>query len=96
MADYNGTDWSSATFGGTRDKLVRNVQILQTFSLFGSRDKNTKNVEIIQTFFVDGTVDPKEHGKLEQKNYDGFVSWGEGIKPPRRYPLETSWRLPRK
>ena len=64
--------------------------------VFGVRQPMVASVILERLFAWDSSAEVSKHGVRPINTYSGFIPWGDGSIPPRRYPLETSWRTTRR
>ncbi|MMZ42212.1 hypothetical protein D3C73_1229200 [compost metagenome] len=99
--DINGNK-SVNYFTGILDELIVGAKLSTVYNgiidddtntIFGSREKRSIRVELIQSFLSDDIVPIKQQGIKFAMEYTSIQA-DDGDTPPRRYPLELSWRSP--
>lgn len=89
-------------FTGILDEFIAGAKIITQRNgfiedidntVFGKREKRTVRVELIQSLVSDDTVPIKQQGIKFAMEYTSIQA-DDGDTPPRRYPLELSWRSP--
>lgn len=55
-------------------------------------------VEVIKLpiFLWDASIPIDAQGVRTQTEYQGLITWGDGGLPPRKYPLESTWKNPQR
>jgi hypothetical protein len=87
-------------FIGIEDELIVGPKLPTVYggfidddSLICMRQKRSIKVELIQGFLWDDNVPIKQQGIKTTMEYTS-IQTDDGDTPPRRYPLELSWRSP--
>lgn len=94
---------SPTTFNGFVDNYGFGTKSTVSFNGFttaehsaGLRQTKIVPVVLVQPFYWDESLTPEEIGVKQPNEFKGFFTWGDGNIPPRRSPLEISWRNPKK
>jgi hypothetical protein len=90
---FNGILDTEEYEGGFRQPSHFNG-IIDDYSLGGLRVQRVESVIITSPFYWEDDVPVEKHGIRQPTSYVGMITWGDGNVPPRRYPLELSWRSP--